>query len=79
MCDREPDGHEFIRKSLLEEKPILTRVTRNTCALEELRALFAVVESCSERGKMLIDMPRDGCSTLPPRQATLTVNFLRAT
>lgn len=79
VCDREADVYEFIRKALLEEKPILIRAVYNRRVIEEQRALFALVENSPEAGKILIDIPRDAHKCLPPRQATLAVKFVQAT
>ena len=79
VCDREADVYEFIRKALLEEKPILIRAVYNRRVIEEHRALFALVESSPEAGKILIGILRDAHKCLPPRQAMLAVKFLQAT
>ncbi len=79
VCDREADVYGLIRKALLEEKPILIRATCKRRMIEEHRALFALVESCPEAGKILIDIPRNTRSNVPPRQATLAGKFLQAT
>lgn len=79
VCDREADIYEFVSKAMIEKKPILIRAAHNRRVLEEQKALFTLVESAPESGKILVDIPRDTRNTLPARQATLAVRYLQAT
>ena len=45
VCDREADIYGFIRRALLEEKPILIRAVYNRRVIEEQRPLLALVDN----------------------------------
>ncbi len=78
VCDRGADIYEFIRKALLDDRPILIRVAQDRRVLEEQRRLYALADGYPEAGKIVVDIPRDPRRNLPPRKATLAVKFFGA-
>lgn len=75
VCDREADIYGFIHKALSDERPILIRAVQNRRVLEEQKWLYTLADSYPEAGKILVNIPRDTRSNLPPRKATLSVKF----